>query len=177
MDSHLPHNDGPSNSQVTITAANQRVLSYIEATFNAILQEIKARPGGKPVIMLKRTVAVRPYYDEDDMRRLKWLVEDREVRYCFPGKTKDEGWRFGMETSPSLLGALTSLSLCCPNPWGDAQGHQDGNHGDQEVSNITGVVKSVVHTMPGTSIITTQCFSNGRKPWTDMLTISLTPAR
>jgi len=76
------------------TAANQKVVDYIENTFSNILREIEARPCGKPVIILKRIVAVRPYYDEADFMRLKWHIEDREVQYRFPGRTEDEAWRF-----------------------------------------------------------------------------------
>lgn len=88
--------DHPSQQQdVTITAENRKVLDFIESCFNGILQQIKVRPYGKPVIALKRIVAVKPSYDETDSTRLKWNIQDREVRYSFPGKNKDEAWRFG----------------------------------------------------------------------------------
>ena len=86
----------PDTASVTITAANQQVLDYIEGTFGAILHEIRRPSGdGKPMITLSRIVAVSPYFDEDDYMRLKWHIESRQVQYHFPGKNKDEAWRFG----------------------------------------------------------------------------------
>ncbi|EXJ93836.1 hypothetical protein A1O1_02229 [Capronia coronata CBS 617.96] len=77
-----------------VSAENQRVLNYIENSFNSILREIRLRPPGKPVLVLKRIVAVKPYYDNDDLQRVKCDIESREVRYHFPGKNEDEAWRF-----------------------------------------------------------------------------------
>ncbi|OCT52499.1 Meiotic recombination protein rec12 [Cladophialophora carrionii] len=95
MDDVLTPDEGVYSSQVTVTTANQQVIDYIEATFNAILYEIR-RPSadGKPVVTLNRIVSVKPYYDDDDFARLKWHVEAREVKYHFPGKNRDEAWRF-----------------------------------------------------------------------------------
>ncbi|EXJ60626.1 hypothetical protein A1O7_04779 [Cladophialophora yegresii CBS 114405] len=95
MDDILIPDEGVDSGHVTVTTANQQVIDYIEATFNAILDEIR-RPSadGKPVLILDRIVSVKPYYDDDDFARLKWHVEAREVRYHFPGKNKDEAWRF-----------------------------------------------------------------------------------
>ena len=98
MEGVLPrqHDDGPHKIGITITAAGQQVLDFVEATFNGILHEIRRPSGdGKPVITLHRITAVRPYFDEDDFMRLKWHIESRDVKYHFPGKNKDEAWRFG----------------------------------------------------------------------------------
>jgi hypothetical protein len=96
MDLHPPEGDtGLGYPASTVTPAGQRVLDYIEETFDNILGEVKTRPCGKPVIILRRIVSVRPYYDEVDPGILKWHIQDREVKYFYPGKTKDEAWRFG----------------------------------------------------------------------------------
>ncbi|KIW79776.1 hypothetical protein Z517_06390 [Fonsecaea pedrosoi CBS 271.37] len=85
----------PQPAGAPITAANQLVLDYIEATFNAIIQEIKHTSGhGKPVITMSRVAAVKAYPDEDDPTHLHWHVESRQVQYHFPGRTKAEAWRF-----------------------------------------------------------------------------------
>lgn len=89
----------PGSPEVLITAANRQVLDYIETTFNDILREIKTRPHGRPVIILKRIISVKPYHDEADFMQLKWHIEDRQVQYHYPGKTKDEAWRFGRKCS------------------------------------------------------------------------------
>ncbi|KAI1622038.1 meiotic recombination protein SPO11 [Exophiala viscosa] len=95
MDFIRPQNDLSSlPPEPLTTAGNRKVLAYIETTFNHILHEIQIRPCGKPVIVLRRIVSVRPYHDENDLNRLKWHIEDREVTYSFPAKTKDEAWRF-----------------------------------------------------------------------------------
>ncbi|OAP61502.1 hypothetical protein AYL99_03705 [Fonsecaea erecta] len=94
MSSHGSLQDSPLY-QPAITTANQLVLDYIEATFNAILQEIRQSSGhGKPVIVLKRIVAMKPYFAEDDPTHLNWHIESREVKYHFPGQNKAEAWRF-----------------------------------------------------------------------------------
>ncbi|KIV86723.1 hypothetical protein PV11_02318 [Exophiala sideris] len=89
-----------------ITAGNRRVLAYIEGTFNNILREIQIRPCGRPVIILRRIASVRPYHDGNDFNRLKWHIEDREVTYSFPAKTKDEAWRFAC--AGQILAAIYS---------------------------------------------------------------------
>ncbi|EXJ74677.1 uncharacterized protein A1O5_01370 [Cladophialophora psammophila CBS 110553] len=90
-----PFDQSSQFAGVTVTAANQQVLDYIEATFNAIIHELRLPSGdGKPVVALNRIVAVKPHLDEDDAMRLKWHVESRRVRYHFPGKNKDEARRF-----------------------------------------------------------------------------------
>ncbi|OAL26878.1 hypothetical protein AYO20_09911 [Fonsecaea nubica] len=87
----------PQPAGAPITAANQLVLDYIEATFNAIIQEIRHTSGhGKPVITMSRVAAVKAYPDEDDPTHLHWHVESRQVQYHFPGRTKAEAWRFDL---------------------------------------------------------------------------------
>ncbi|KAL2394049.1 Meiotic recombination protein rec12 [Exophiala dermatitidis] len=78
----------------SISPEKQRVLSYIADTFNNILRDIRARPSGRPVIILKRVVAVQPYYERPDSMRVKCHIQSREMRYHFPGKNADEAWRF-----------------------------------------------------------------------------------
>jgi hypothetical protein len=76
------------------TAAGTQALSYIEATFNAILSEISRPTGdGTAIISLSRIVSATPYYD--DRGCLRWHIASRQVNYHFPGKIKDEAWRFG----------------------------------------------------------------------------------
>ncbi len=83
---------------LSLTTANQQVLSYIETTFNAVLYEInQPLSDGKPVITLRRIISAKPYYDDDDFAQLKWNIESREVRYHLPGKNQDEAWKFGMQ--------------------------------------------------------------------------------
>ncbi|KIX09707.1 uncharacterized protein Z518_00788 [Rhinocladiella mackenziei CBS 650.93] len=95
MNLGMPVDDRPSTSRKeTISAGNQKVLDYIETTFNGILHEIKVRPCGRPVIVIRRIITMKPYYDPTDFMRLKWHTEDREVKYYFPGKNADESWRF-----------------------------------------------------------------------------------
>ncbi|KEF51453.1 uncharacterized protein A1O9_12370 [Exophiala aquamarina CBS 119918] len=78
----------------TISTANQKVLDYIESTFNKIIQDIQGDPCKKAVIVLRRITSVRPYHDHEDYMRLKWHIEDSEVVYAFPGKNRDDAWRF-----------------------------------------------------------------------------------
>ena len=98
MDPSQPPPSNPSLrlAGVPVNTANQLVLDYIEATFNAIIREIRQPSGqGKPVIALNRIVAVKPFFDEDDPTHLSWHIESREVKYHFPGQSKSEAWRFG----------------------------------------------------------------------------------
>jgi meiotic recombination protein SPO11 len=96
MDDIIMLEERVCSSPVTVTTANQQVLDYIEATFNAILHEIRqSSADGKPVVTLKRIVSVKPYFDDDDFAQLKWHVKACEVKYHFPGRNKDEAWRFG----------------------------------------------------------------------------------
>ena len=97
QDDVLMLDEPPMAPQTLVSSANQQVLDYIETTFNGILHEIKHPSGeGKPVIRLNRVVSVKPYYDDEDFARLKWHIASRQVEYRFPGKNKDEAWRFGV---------------------------------------------------------------------------------
>lgn len=79
----------------TRSPANQQVLDYIESTFNRIIQDIQDDECKKAAIILRRITSISPYHDHEDYMRLKWHIQDTEVVYNFPGKTKDDGWRFG----------------------------------------------------------------------------------
>ena len=71
-----------------------RVIDYIEKTFNQILQDIQIRPCGHPSIVLKRIADGKPRNPDDC-----WDVVDREMKISFPGKTKEEAWRFSQSWS------------------------------------------------------------------------------
>lgn len=134
MDFVPPQNDFYiSPREALITAANRKVLTYIETTFNKILHEIQIRPCGKPVIVLRRIVSVRPYHDANDFNRLKWHIQDREVSYSFPAKTRDEAWRFG-ERSASLSSQILMVpSMPRADSGCDIFSNQGRSHSHQEV--------------------------------------------
>ena len=74
-----------------MNAANARkVLDYIERTTCNIEDELKLRPPGKPSINLIRITGLKLDSDGHD-----WVAQEHEVTYSFPGKTKEEAWRFG----------------------------------------------------------------------------------
>ena len=68
---------------MSTSAQQTRVIEYIEATFLAILEEIQKRPVGHPLITLKRIV-----------RSQSQQPNQRQVTYGWPGRTRDEAWRF-----------------------------------------------------------------------------------
>jgi len=117
MDTRILRQACQSDSQrIVVSPASQKVLCYIERTFNDILNEISVRPRSKPVITLQRISTIKPYYDDTDSMPVKWHIEDREVSYSFPGKNKDEAWRFGRGKTKVVLDALTSpFSVCRKN--------------------------------------------------------------
>jgi len=78
-----------------ISAAHQKVLDYIESTFHKVITDIQDDSRRKGAVVLRRITAIRPYHDDADYMRLKWQIEDVEVVYTFPGKGKDDAWRFG----------------------------------------------------------------------------------
>ena len=71
----------------------QKILRYIDGTVQNIYRELKVKPYGKPSITLKRIIRLKPEPQEDG--QVQWEIESRQVTYAFPGKTKDEAWRFG----------------------------------------------------------------------------------
>lgn len=107
MNDERLRNNLPPAAEPVLTAANQKVLHYIQDTFDHILREIQIRPCGQPTIVLKRIVAVKPRYAQADSTQLQWHVEDREIKYGFPGKNKDESWRFGGTERPAWKNSLT----------------------------------------------------------------------
>ena len=62
-------------------------LAFIESTFLNILSDIQKRPAGDPKITLKRIV--------HDPTNLNLSIREREVTYRWPGKNREEAWRFG----------------------------------------------------------------------------------
>jgi hypothetical protein len=65
-------------------------INYIEKTFNQIIKNIHIRPCGHPSIVLKRIAHVKSPGSDNG-----WKVADRQTKISFPGKNKDEAWRFG----------------------------------------------------------------------------------
>lgn len=61
---------------------------FIQNAFLAILSEIEKRPVGNPKITLRRIVG-----EPSNQNR---HITEREATYCWPGKNRDEGWRFGI---------------------------------------------------------------------------------
>ena len=72
----------------------ERVLFYIEETLGRVLQAIQVRPDGRASIVLRRIKDVKTSINPITQQVVRQIV-DREVTYCFPGKNKDEAWRFG----------------------------------------------------------------------------------
>jgi hypothetical protein len=84
-----------------------KVIEYIENTFNQIIQSIQDRPCGHPSIVLKRITDVKPRGPDDG-----WEVVDREMRISFPGKSKEEAWRFSQLWIICTRRVLTFLVAC-----------------------------------------------------------------
>ena len=88
------------------TKANLKVLDYVNATFGSITEalDVKRPPFGEVCVVLKRVAKQRnnqsqPHSsrasrcDSEDMLDPK--PRSRQVRYCWPGNTPKEAWRFG----------------------------------------------------------------------------------
>lgn len=71
----------------------QKVLDFIANTVQQIEKQLKLRPPGSPSITLKRLTGLKP--QTQDGSEIQWVAKDHEVVYSFPGRTKDEAWRFG----------------------------------------------------------------------------------
>ena len=86
----------------TALVARQIVLAFIEETFSKILEELQIRPYGRPCITLRRITALRPL-TEGLGTAFTWNISYRDVIYGFPGKNKDEAWRFGKLIGDMLI--------------------------------------------------------------------------
>ena len=73
--------------------AQAKVVNYIEGTFIKITEDIQIRPCGRPSIVLKRITDVKSR-EESDNSLEGFEIADREIKISFPGKNKDEAWRF-----------------------------------------------------------------------------------
>jgi hypothetical protein len=83
------------------------VINYIENTFKQINHDIQIRPCGHPSIRLRHITSVKARSLDDG-----WDVVDREMNICFPGKGKEEGWRFGWFNNGYRQLELTLLVAC-----------------------------------------------------------------
>ena len=77
----------------TLSPEQVSVVEYIESTFRIILSEIQKRPFGHPHITLRRITALDAHEDIDSLTT-SFDIRHRTVTYGFPGKTKEEAWRF-----------------------------------------------------------------------------------
>ena len=80
------------------TGNAHKVLHYIDDTVQNIEEELQARPPGKPSITLNRVTGLKPH-NQSENGSTEWLPQDHEVTYTFPGRTREEAWRFGMSQS------------------------------------------------------------------------------
>ena len=87
---------------------SQRVLHFIEDTVQDIEEQLALRPAGKPSITLNRITGLRPHDDAQNGEGA-WVAREHQVTYSFPGKTKEEAWRFG-----TMLSCRKSLLIMQP---------------------------------------------------------------
>jgi hypothetical protein len=85
--------DEAQASRSALCNPQAKVMDYIESTLNKVLEDIQIRPCGRPSIILRRITDVRPPLSSNH------LSDELEVTYkdmtiSFPGKNKDEAWRF-----------------------------------------------------------------------------------
>jgi hypothetical protein len=69
-----------------LSMQSQAPAAYIEQTLLRILTEIEKRPSGHPKVVLRRIVRDRSTSQH---------VTEREITYCWPGRNREEAWRFG----------------------------------------------------------------------------------
>jgi hypothetical protein len=72
----------------------QKVLEYINDILARIRNSLECRPCGNLSITLDRITGYKPQYTTSDQCPV-YTIESSTVTYTFPGKTKDEAWRFG----------------------------------------------------------------------------------
>lgn len=88
MDENVHESDHTRKSPLREPQA--KVFHYIEKTFNNIISSIQIRPSGRPSIILKRITVINSRGPDEG-----WHVDGREMKISFPGKNRDETWRFG----------------------------------------------------------------------------------
>jgi len=92
--------DMPSNTSTsTLTDSNKRVLAYIGSTFNTIIAALEMEPHEKLQIKLKRItslVSSSGGLQDTSIAGSCCRIKSREMKYCWPGSTAEESWRFGM---------------------------------------------------------------------------------
>ena len=96
-------------SRSVLRNPQEKVIDYIESTFNKVLEDIQIRPCGRPSIVLRRITGVRPPLSSNPLSG-ELEVTDKEMTISFPGKNKDEAWRFGQSIAEfEGMGKLISL--------------------------------------------------------------------
>lgn len=81
--------DSDDVSKAPLREHQLKVVNYIENTFKQIIQHIQIRPCGHPSILLKHIIDVKSRGPDEG-----WEVVDREMKISYPGKGKEEAWRF-----------------------------------------------------------------------------------
>ena len=78
---------------------------HIQVIFLSIIYEIQKRPAGNPHITIRRIIP--------DRSNLSQQVREREVTYRWPGKNREEAWRFGNCFLPRQYSHDESRILTC----------------------------------------------------------------
>ena len=86
-------------------ADSQRVVCFIENTFEQIKRRLQQQPPGEPSVTFRRITGLKPNH-ELGSQQVAWVAREHEVTYSWPGKTKEEACRFG-EMPLILLPPLT----------------------------------------------------------------------
>lgn len=83
-----------------LTHCNANVLNYIDSTFNSIIAALEAKPHEKVEVKLKRITSLDTSPQNDTQGFTTFVsrarVKSREMKYCWPGSTAEEAWRFSM---------------------------------------------------------------------------------
>lgn len=70
--------------------------TYIEETFLSILSKIQSRPPGSPLIILKKPAPFQSAVLSNNSKKAEaGMPKEKSVTYRWPGKNREEAWRFG----------------------------------------------------------------------------------
>ena len=83
-----------SNDASEMPPGSRKARQWIEEVLAEVLEEVAKGKDGAACVKLRRIEGYEARLSQDTVTT-EFAAKDHEVKYCWPGRTPDEAWRFG----------------------------------------------------------------------------------
>lgn len=83
-----------SNDATGMSIGSLKARQWIEEVLTEVVKEVAKGKDGAASVKLRRIKGYEARLSQDAVTT-EFAAKDHEVKYCWPGRTPDEAWRFG----------------------------------------------------------------------------------